>query len=88
MSRTHDPPSPPFLLSLPLPSLPPFSSLRERHKNPTIPWQKRKNDDSDYFLPNKWVLFLRESPNLAVDPACANMLLPLFPPNKKVYLTL
>ena len=50
MSRTHDTASPPPpLLSLPLPSLSPLSSLRERLK-PTIPWEKRKNDDdSDYF---------------------------------------
>ena len=49
MSRTHDPPSLPPLLSLPLPSLPPLSSLRERLK-PYNSLGKRNNDDyDDYF---------------------------------------
>ena len=68
MSRTHDHPSPPSLLFLPLPSVPPLSSLHELLK-PSIPWEKSKNDVcDDYFWPNQRVLFLREGPTKAVDP--------------------
>ena len=69
MSRTHDPPSPPSLLSLPLPSLEPLSSLRERLK----PYSSSGKTQNMMIMvtilyPTRGSYSLEKGPNLAVDP--------------------